>query len=105
MHEKDDWNSICQAQVNHLPKLKLKVEYAIIGYLIDELTDEEFKERIQSILDKFNEKNLLHKNIGQLTSEWENKNRALKTKFSKIWILLGQISPKIHKHIEYGETS
>lgn len=80
-----------------LPKLKLKVEYAIIGYLIDELTDEEFKENIQSILDEFEGKDLLHKNIGQLTWEWEKRNRALKSKFEKIWILLKQVNPRIRK--------
>jgi len=80
-----------------LPKLKLKVEYAIIGYLIDELTDEEFKESIQSILDEFEGKDLLHKNIGQLTWEWEKGNRALENKFEKIWILLEQVSLRIRK--------
>lgn len=80
-----------------LPKLKLKVEYAIIGYLIDELTDEEFKESIQSILDEFEGKDRLHKNIGQLTWEWEKGNRALKNKFEKIWILLKQVNPRIRK--------
>ena len=83
-----------------MPKLKLKVEYAIIGYLVDELTDEEFKERIKLILDEFKGKNLLHKNIAQLTLEWEKKNRALKDKFRKIWLLLKQTSPKIKKHVD-----
>lgn len=80
-----------------MPKLKLKVEYAIIGYLIDELTDDKFKESIQSILEEFAGKDLLHKNIGQLTWEWEKRNRALKNKFEKIWILLEQVSPRIRK--------
>ncbi len=80
-----------------MPKLKLKVEYAIIGYLIDELTDEGFKESIQSILDEFEGKDRLHKNIGQLTWEWEKGNRALKNKFEKIWILLKQVNPRIRK--------
>ena len=87
-----------------MPKLKLKLEYAIIGYLVDELTDEEFRERIKSILDEFKGKNLLHKNIAQLTLEGEKKNRALKSKFSKIWVLLEQISPEIKKHVNSGET-
>ena len=73
------------------------VEYAIIGYLIDELTDEEFKDSIQSILDEFEGKNLLHKNIGQLTRKWEKGNRALKDKFERIWILLEQVSSRIRK--------
>lgn len=80
-----------------MPKLKLKVEYAIIGYLIDELTDDKFKESIQSILEEFAGTDLLHKNIGQLTWEWEKRNRALKNKFEKIWILLEQVSPRIRK--------
>ena len=83
-----------------MPKLKLKVEYAIIGYLICELTDEEFKARIQAILDEFKGKNLLHKNVGQLTWEWEKSNRALKPKFRKIWVLLDQVSPQIRKDFE-----
>ena len=82
-----------------MPRLKLRVEYAIIGYLIDELTDEEFKESIQSILDEFEGKDLLHRNIGQLTWKWEKGNRALKNKFEKIWILLDQISPRIRGNI------
>jgi hypothetical protein len=78
-----------------LPRLKLKVEYAIIGYLIGELTDVEFKARIQSILDEFEGKALLHRNIGQLVLEWEKQNRALQHKFIEIWGLLEQISPQI----------
>jgi hypothetical protein len=78
-----------------LPKLKLKVEYAIIGYLLDELTDAEFKAKIQAIVDEFEGKALLHRNIGQLTREWEKGNRALKPKFEKIWLLLEQVSPRL----------
>ena len=78
-----------------MPKLKLKVENAIHGYLTDELTDEEFKESIQSILDESEGKNLLHQNIGQLTWEWEKRNSSRKNKFEKIWILLEQVSPRI----------
>jgi hypothetical protein len=80
-----------------LPKLKLKVEYAIIGYLIGELTDKEFQARIRVILDEFQGKPLLHKNIGQVTWERETGNRALKPKFEQIWILLDQVSPQIRK--------
>lgn len=81
--------------VGTLPKLKLKVEYAIIGYLLDELTDEEFKARIEAISDEFAGKALLYRNIGQLTCEWEERNRALKGKFAKIWRLLDQVNPRI----------
>jgi len=49
------------------------VENAIHRYLTNELTDEEFKESIQAILDEFKGKNLLHQNIGQLTWEWEKR--------------------------------
>ena len=80
-----------------MPKLKLKVEYAVIGYLIGELTDKEFKARIRAILDEFNGKPLLHKNIEQLTWEREKGNRALKPKFEQIWVLLDQVSPQIRK--------
>jgi hypothetical protein len=78
-----------------LPKLKLKVENAIHRYLTSELTDQEFKECIQAILDEFKGKNLLHQNIGQLTWEWEKKNPLRKSKFEKIWTLLEQVSPQI----------
>ncbi len=82
-----------------MPRLKLKVEYAILGYLLDELTDNDFKKRIVSILNEFEGKNLLHKNIGQLTWEWEKKNRALKSKFGEIWALLEQVSPLIRRSL------
>jgi hypothetical protein len=52
---------------------KLKVESALERYLAGELTDEEFKECIQSILNEFEGKNLLHQNIGQLTWMMEKK--------------------------------
>ena len=78
-----------------MPKLKLKVENAINRYLTSELTDQEFKECIQAILDEFKGKNLLHQNIGQLTWEWEKKNPLRKRKFEKIWTLLEQVSPQI----------
>ena len=78
-----------------LPKLKLKVEDAIHGYLTDRVTDREFKESIQSILDEFEGKSLLHQNIGQLAWEWEKKSPLRKSKFEKIWILLEQVSPQI----------
>lgn len=78
-----------------LPKLKLKVEDAIHRYLTDRVTDREFKESIQSILDEFAGKSLLHQNIGQLTWEWEKRNPFRKSKFDRIWILLERVSPQI----------
>ena len=83
--------------VETLPRLKLKVEYALIGFLLGELNDEEFKARIQAILDEFEGKALLHRNISQLTGEWEKRNRALSSKFETIWRLLGQVSPQIRR--------
>ena len=80
-----------------LPKLKLKVEYVIIGYLIDELTDEEFKERIQSILDEFEGKDLLHRNIGQLTWEWEKGNRGLKTSSRRFGVYLNKLVHELER--------
>jgi hypothetical protein len=62
-----------------LPRLKLKVENALNGYLTDEVTDEEFKEKIQLILDQFEGKNLLHQNIGQLAWRVEGENPGKKT--------------------------
>ncbi|UCC33320.1 MAG: hypothetical protein JSW53_06015 [Candidatus Bathyarchaeota archaeon] len=53
-----------------MPRLKLRVENAIRGYLGDELTDEEFRESIRLILGKFEGKNLIHQNLGQLVWEW-----------------------------------
>lgn len=78
-----------------LPKLKLKVEDAIHGYLTGRLTDRDFKESIQSILDEFEGKSLLHQNIGQLTWEWQKRKSSRKNKFEKMWILLEQVSPQI----------
>ncbi|UCE28760.1 MAG: hypothetical protein JSV85_05650 [Candidatus Bathyarchaeota archaeon] len=80
-----------------MPKLKLKVENAIRGYLTDELTDEEFKGNIQSILDEFKGKNLLHQNIGQLTWRMERENPGRKKEFEKIWILLDQVNTQIRE--------
>ena len=80
-----------------LPKLKLRVESAIRGYLTNELTDEEFKGSVQSILNEFEGKSLLHQNIGQLTGRMEKENPGRKKKFEKIWILLDQVNAKIRK--------
>ncbi len=82
-----------------MPKLKLKAESALYMYLTDELTDEEFKESIQAILNEFNGKNLLHQNIGQLTWRMEKENPNERNKFEKIWILLDQVSPRIRKDL------
>ncbi|UCC27821.1 MAG: hypothetical protein JSW29_07135 [Candidatus Bathyarchaeota archaeon] len=78
-----------------LPKLKLKVEDVIRRYLTVQITDEEFKESIQSILEEFEGKRLLHQNIGQLTWQWEKRTPLLKSRFTKIWILLEQVIPQI----------
>ena len=78
-----------------LPKLKLKVEDAVHGYLTERGTDREFKASIRAILDEFEGKRLLHQNIGQLVWECEKENALRKNKFEKIWILLEQISPQI----------
>lgn len=82
-----------------MPKLKIKVEDALHSYLIDETTDEEFKERIKSILEEFEGKNLLHQNIGQLT--WKNAKESpdRKNKFKRIWALLDQVSPQIREDL------
>ncbi len=78
-----------------MPRLKLKVESAVHLYIIGRLTDEGFKEHVQSILNEFKGKNLLHQNIGQLTWRMEKENPSKKNKFEKIWILLEQVSPRI----------
>ena len=82
-----------------MPKLKLKVEDALHRYLIDEANNEEFKERIQSILEEFEGKNLLHQNIGQLAWRMEKENPDRKSKFEKVWIPLDQVSPQIREDL------
>ena len=77
--------------------MKLRVETTLHRYLSGELGDEEFKREIQLILDEFKGKNLLHKNIGQLTYRMEKENPNRKDRFEKIWILLDQISPRIRE--------
>ena len=84
-----------------MPKLKLMVESTLHKYLADELTDEGFKEEIQAILDRFDGKNLLHQNIGQLTWRMEKENPSRKYKFQKIWILLDQVSPRIREDFDH----
>ncbi|MGD8565350.1 MAG: hypothetical protein PVF96_03275 [Candidatus Bathyarchaeota archaeon] len=78
-----------------MPRLKLKVESALHKYLSDELTGEEFKESIQSILNEFEGKNLLHRNIGQLTWRMQKQLSGKEGKFRRIWVLLDQINPRI----------
>ncbi len=80
-----------------LPKLKLRVESAIRGYLDDWLTDEGFKEEIQSILDEFQGKRLLHRNIGQLAWCLEQENPERRSKFETLWGLLDQVSRRIRE--------
>lgn len=83
-----------------MPRLKLRVESILQGYLTDELTDETFKDEIQALLNEFEGKNLLHQNIGQLTWRMEKENQSRKNKFEKIWILLGQVSPRIREDFD-----
>jgi hypothetical protein len=85
-----------------LPRLKLKVESAIRRYLTSQLTDEEFKESILSILNEFRGKNLLHQNIGQLAwrMEKENSSVCVNGKLEKIWVLFDQVNPRIRKDFE-----
>ena len=82
-----------------MPKLKLRVESAIRGYLADRLTDEGFKEAIQSILDEFEGKRLLHQNIGQLVWRMEQEHPDRKNKFETLWGLLDQVSPRIREDL------
>jgi hypothetical protein len=80
-----------------MPKLKLRVESAIRGYLGDRLTDEGFKEAIQSILDEFEGKRLLHQNIGQLAWRMEQEHPGRTSKSETLWGLLDQVSPRIRE--------
>ena len=83
-----------------MPRLKIRVESTLSSYLTEELGDKEFKREIQMILDEFKGKNLLHRNIGQLTSRMEKENPSMKDRFRKIWILLDQISPRIREDFQ-----
>lgn len=78
-----------------MPRLKLKVNSVLRRYLASELTDEEFKEGIQAILDEFKGKHLLHQNIGQLTCRMEEEHPSEKEKFERIGILFDQVSQRI----------
>jgi len=73
------------------------VESTLHKYLNDDLTDEGFRKSIYSILNEFRGKNLLHKNIGQLTWKMERENPDIEYKFKKIWALLDQVSPRIRR--------
>ncbi|UCF59126.1 MAG: hypothetical protein JSV15_01500 [Candidatus Bathyarchaeota archaeon] len=84
-----------------MPKLKLRVESSLRGYLTGELIDQGFKQSIQAILSEFKGKNLLHQNIGQLTWRMEHENPSDKSKFRKIWILLDQVNPKIREDLNH----
>ena len=92
-------NAAILGKVGSLPKLKSRVESALHRYLADELTDEEFKERIQVILKEFKGKNLLHQNIGQLAWRMEKENPGRKIAFERIWILLDEVSRRIRKDL------
>ena len=84
-----------------MPKLKVMVESTIRKYLTGELTDEGFKESIQTILDEYEGKNLLHQNIGQLTWRMDKENPSDEGEFEKIWILLDQVNPRIRKDLNH----
>ena len=84
-----------------MPKLRLKVESILRGYLTDELTDEAFKEGMRSILMEFERKSLLHKNIGQLTWKMEKENPNKENKFKKIWTLLDEVTPRIGEEFKH----
>lgn len=81
--------------VTSMPRLKLRIESSLQRYLSDELTDEEFKECVQLILNEFKGKNLLHRNIGQLTWRMEKELSDKEEKFKRIWYLLDQVTPRI----------
>jgi hypothetical protein len=82
-------------ETRSVPKLKLRVESAIHEYLTDRLTDEGFKVAMQSILDEFEGKRLLHQNIGQLAWQMGQENPDRKDRFEQLWSLLDQVSPQI----------
>ena len=84
-----------------MPRLKLKVESTLHKYLTDELTDEGFRKSIHLILTEFKGKNLLHKNIGQLTHKMERENPSIEYKFKRIWTLLDQVSPRIREDFKH----
>ena len=87
-----------------LGELRSKVRYIVHKYLIDELTDEEFKCNIQEIIDEFKGRmpeELLYQDIGLITWERENKNPNRKDKFKKIWMLLDQVGPRIRKALNH----
>jgi len=80
-----------------MPRLRLRVESALHGYIAEDLTDEGFNEHIQAILAEFKGKNLLHQNIGRLTLRMEKENPDVKNKFEKIWILLIKSVQRLEK--------
>lgn len=91
-------------EVMALGELKSKIRRVIHDYLLNELTDEEFKNNIEEIIDKFKGRMpewLLCQDIALITRERENKNPNKIDRFKKIWALLDQISPKIKKALNH----
>ena len=82
-----------------MPKLKLKVESILQEYLANRLSDEEFRQAIRLLLDEFQGKTLLLQNIGQLTWRMEQENPDRKAEFTRMWILLDQVSPRIREDL------
>jgi hypothetical protein len=80
----------------------------IHNYLLNELTDEEFKNSIGEIIDEFKGRmpeRLLCQDIGLITRERENKNPNKLDRFKKIWALLDQINPKIRKALNHWDEA
>ena len=82
-------------------ELRSKVRRTIHQYLLNDLTDEEFKAHIQEIIDEFEGKipGVLYQDIGMVVLERENK-KLRPERFKKIWVLLDQVNPKIREDLD-----
>lgn len=83
-------------------ELRSKVRRAIHKYLLNELTDEGFKNYIQEIIDEFEEKIpglRVYQDIGMIVMERESRKLRLDS-FKKIWALLDQVNPRIREDLD-----
>ena len=83
-------------------ELRSKVRRAIHKYLLNELTDEGFKNYIQEIIDEFEEKIpglRVYQDIGMIVMERESR-KLRPDRFEKIWALLDQVNPRIREDLD-----
>lgn len=82
--------------------LKSRVHASVHNYLLNDITNEQFKAQIRDVIVDFEgrmSRNILLQDIGLIVQERERK--IGESKFVKVWAILDEIEPLIRKKVDY----